>query len=63
MLAGIQKMDIKNSKTKDVLDKVKTKIKLIKEELDLVNRNQTLKEQSLKVEYQLLEAAAQHART
>ena len=56
-------MDIKNSKTKDVLDKVKTKIKLIKEELDLVNRNQTLKEQSLKVEYQLLEAAAQHART
>ena len=62
-MVGIQKMDIKNSKTKDVLDKVKTKIKLIKEELDLVNRNQTLKEQSLKVEYQLLEAAAQHART
>ena len=47
----MQKMKIKDLKTKDLFDKVQTNIKLISEELDLINRNQTPNEQSLKVEH------------
>merc|ERR1719495_2247375 len=39
--------ETKNSKAKDVFDKVKTDIRLMKEELNLIDRNQVPKERSL----------------
>ena len=43
----MQKTETKNSKAKDVFDKVKTDIRLMKEELNLIDKNQVPKERSL----------------
>ena len=43
----MQKTETKNSKAKDVFDKVKTDIRLMKEELSLIERNHQPKERSL----------------
>merc|ERR1719460_3175611 len=47
VVAEMQKTETKNSKAKDVFDKVKTDIRLMKEELNLIDRNQVPKERSL----------------
>ena len=46
-VAEMQKTETKNSKAKDVFDKVKTDIRLMKEELSLIERNHQPKERSL----------------
>ena len=43
----MQKTETKNSKAKDVFDKVKTDVRLMKEELNNIERNQNPKERSL----------------
>merc|ERR1712025_772135 len=43
----MQKTETKNSKAKDVFDKVKTDIRLMKEELNLIQKNHQPKERSL----------------
>ena len=47
MVSEMQKTETKNSKAKDVFDKVKTDVRLYKEELNGIERNHGPKERSL----------------
>merc|ERR1712156_640897 len=47
VVSEMQKTETKNSKAKDVFDKVKTDVRLMKEELNNIERNQNPKERSL----------------
>merc|ERR1712241_1141072 len=47
VVSDMQKTETKNSKAKDVFDKVKTDVRLFKEELNGIERNQVPKERSL----------------
>ena len=47
IVSDMQKTETKNSKAKDVFEKVKTDVRLMKEELNGIERNQHPKERSL----------------
>merc|ERR1719167_1555899 len=47
VVAEMQKTENKNSRAKDIFEKVKTDMRLMKEELSLIDRNQAPKERSL----------------
>ncbi|XP_059093382.1 structural maintenance of chromosomes protein 3-like [Tigriopus californicus] len=47
VVSEMQKMETKNSKAKDVFDKVRTDVRLMKEELNGIERSQNPKERSL----------------
>ena len=47
VVSEMQKTETKNSRAKDVLDKVKTDVRLYKEELNGIERNHGPKERSL----------------
>lgn len=47
IVSDMQRMETRNSKAKDVFDKVKTDVRLMKEELNAIERNHNPKERSL----------------